>query len=103
MLLRKNLEVFCTGALPLLVGYEMPVYKQKDVEREFFFEQRYWLSAMKVRDIKDYQQRESRGIVDSIKRDFHWGGEEFFRPQCEQCTQKPLPVMMSSAGLLAWA
>ena len=72
MLLRKHLDVFCTGALPLLAGYQVPVYKQKDAERYFFFEQRYWLSAMKVSNIQDYQKKERNRYWDVIKHDFSW-------------------------------
>ena len=103
MLLRKHLDVFCTGALPLLAGYQVPVYKQKDAERSFFFEQRYWLSAMKVPNIKDYQKNERHRYWDAIKHDFRLGDDDFGRPPCDHSSEKPLPLMMSSAGLLAWA
>ena len=61
MLLRRNLEVFCTGALPLLAGYQVPGYRRKDGgERDDYREQRYWLSALKVKDASWYQKHEKK-------------------------------------------
>ena len=58
---------------------------------------------MKVPNIRDFQNKENIRIVDAIKRDFRLGDDDLSRPQCDHNPQKHLPMMMSSAGLLAWA
>ena len=101
-LARSELEVTTLHRLPLIAGYTIPVFirPSKALARKFYFEQRYWVSAFRFnpRDFTRYERENN--VVQDVRGTYSLLESDITRPTRE--TGGPLPIIMSSRGLLCW-